>query len=107
MKFTHDTACPMKRTLGIIGGKWKTIIIWYISQGSNRFGLLKSQIEGISEKMLSQTLHELEADSIISKKIYPVVPPKVEYSLTEKGLSVLPILEAMHQWGSTLDEPQA
>lgn len=92
--------CEKELTLSIIGGKWKMLIIWNLSkEGTQRFGKLKSLIPGITQRMLVSQLRELEEDLIIHREVYPVVPPKVEYSLTERGESLMPILEAMDKWG--------
>ena len=86
----------MLATLNVIGGKWKPIILHMVSSGTMRFGALKKNIPPISSKMLTQQLRELEADGIISRKIYAEVPPKVEYSLTDKGATLWPILERLY-----------
>jgi len=92
--------CEKELTLSIIGGKWKIPILWYLGkEGTKRFGELRSLLPGITPKMLANQLRELEEDFIVHRKVYPVVPPKVEYSLTEQGESLIPILEAMYQWG--------
>jgi len=92
-------SCPMIVTRDIIGGKWKILILWRLSKNTYRFSELKRQIPKISEKMLTQQLRELESDNIISRKVYPQVPPKVEYSLTDKGITLVPILNMMATWG--------
>lgn len=92
--------CPLGITLGIIGGKYKTIIIWLLYQNKVlRYNELQKTIKGITPKMLISQLRELEEDGIIERKVYPVVPPKVEYSLTIKGESLIPILLEMRKWG--------
>ena len=91
--------CPLEYTQKIIGGKWKPIIIWYLSsEGVKRYGELKKYLTNISHKMLSQQLKELERDKLIHRKEYQQIPPKVEYSITEKGKTLLPVLEQMHKW---------
>ncbi|WP_067727597.1 winged helix-turn-helix transcriptional regulator [Oceanobacillus damuensis] len=93
--------CGKELTLAIIGGKWKMLIMWHLGkEGTKRFGELKALIPGITQRMLVSQLRELEEDLIIHREVYPVVPPKVEYSLTEKGESLMPILEAMYEWGN-------
>ncbi|MEM7510382.1 MAG: helix-turn-helix domain-containing protein [Bacteroidota bacterium] len=82
-----------------IGGKWKPIILYLISKGGNRFGLLQRGIEGISKHMLTKQLRELEADGILSRKIFAEIPPRVEYSITELGDSIMPIIGSMREWG--------
>jgi len=91
--------CPLASTLNMIGGKWKPMILHMLSAGTMRFGELKKNIPPISQKMLTQQLRELELDGIICRKIYPEVPPKVEYSLTERGASLRPILDDLYNWG--------
>lgn len=91
--------CPVTTTLSVIGGKWKPIILWIIRDEKKRFGEIKRLIPSITQKMLTQQLRELERDDIIHRKVYPVVPPKVEYSLTDYGHSLTPILNAMAKWG--------
>lgn len=92
--------CEKELTLSIIGGKWKMLILWYLGkEGTKRFGELKALIPGITQRMLVNQLRELENDYIVSRVVYPVVPPKVEYSLTKEGESLMPILDAMYSWG--------
>ncbi|WP_077622681.1 winged helix-turn-helix transcriptional regulator [Sediminibacillus massiliensis] len=92
--------CEKELTLHIIGGKWKMLIMWHLGKsGTKRFGELKSLIPDITQRMLTNQLRELEEDKIIHREVYPVVPPKVEYSLTEHGESLMPILDAMYDWG--------
>ena len=91
---------PFEYTLSVIGGKWKMIIMfWLLQREVLRYGELKRCIAGVTHKMLSAQLKELEADGIIIRKEYQQIPPKVEYSLSDKGLSLMPILEEMCQWG--------
>ena len=91
--------CPVYITLDVVGGKWKPIILWHLKDKILRFNELSRLVEGITQKMLTQQLRELEADGLIGRKIYPVVPPKVEYSITEHGKSLRPVLKAMGDWG--------
>jgi len=92
---------PFEYTLSIVAGKWKLKIIYLlICMGTVRYGILKKDIEGITHKMLSSQLKELEKENIIVRKEYPQVPPKVEYSLTSKGQSLVPIVQAMCEWGA-------
>ena len=92
--------CPVETTLELIGGKYKALILWHLSQGVLRYSQLRSRLAGITPKMLTQQLRELEAKDLVCREVYPVVPPKVEYSLTELGRSLMPILVAMRDWGS-------
>ena len=91
--------CPVTTTLSVIGGKWKPIILHIIRNETRRFGEIRKLIPAITQKMLTQQLRELESDGIINRRVYPVVPPKVEYSLTEYGRGLEPILDAMAAWG--------
>lgn len=91
--------CPVELTLDMIGGKWKVLILWHLIDTTRRFSELKKLIPDITQKMLTQQLRELEECGIIDRKVYAVVPPKVEYSLTEYGKSLGPILNLMCQWG--------
>ncbi|MED4228285.1 winged helix-turn-helix transcriptional regulator [Neobacillus cucumis] len=92
--------CEKELTLSVIGGKWKMLILWHLGkEGTKRFGELKALMPGITQRMLVNQLRELEEDLIVHREVYPVVPPKVEYSLTEHGRSLMPILEAMYDWG--------
>jgi len=94
------TGCPVSYTLSIVGGKWKWIIVSLISQnGVIRYGKLKDRLPKIAHKTLSQQLKELEKDGIIHREQYNQVPPKVEYSLTQKGRTLIPILDLMSRWG--------
>lgn len=95
----NPTSCPMLLTINIIGGKWKPIILHMLSEGTMRFGELKKNIAPVSQKMLTQQLRELEADGIISRKLYPEVPPRAEYSLTERGMTLKPVLQGLYDWG--------
>lgn len=92
--------CYFELTLDVIGGKWKPIILYYIGiRGVIRYSELKRLIPNINERMLTKQLRELEADIVISRKVYPVVPPKVEYSVTEHGEKLISILEDLKGWG--------
>lgn len=92
--------CPVDATLHLIGGKYKALILWHLLSGPLRHGELQRLIPKATPKMLTQQLRELEADELLTRKVFPVVPPKVEYSLTERGASLKPILSAMYQWGA-------
>lgn len=99
--------CPVTYCMGVIGGKWKPIILYLISMGVNRFGVLQRNIEGISKQMLSKQLRELEHDGILSREIFAEIPPRVEYDLTEVGKSLLPVIGAMKAWGTEQMEATA
>lgn len=92
--------CPVKLTTDIIGGKWKPLILFYLEGKVRRFSELQRLIPGMTKKMLTQHLRELERDEIIRRKVYAEVPPKVEYSLTKHGESLKPILKLMSAWGT-------
>ena len=91
--------CPVEATLDLIGGKYKALILWHLSEGKLRFSELKKMVSA-TPKMLTQQLRELEAQSLIHREVYPVIPPKVEYSLTELGKSLMPVLVSMRDWGA-------
>ena len=93
--------CPVEATLELIGGKYKALILWHLAESKLRYSQLRQSIAGITPKMLTQQLRELEAQALIHREVFPVVPPKVEYSLTELGRSLMPILVAMRDWGSS------
>ncbi|MEQ2528070.1 HxlR family transcriptional regulator [Robertmurraya yapensis] len=93
--------CKVEDALGILVGKWKPIILLHLMKhGTQRFSELKRNVPGITQKMLTKQLRELEDEDIIERVVYPQVPPKVEYSITEYGRSLDPILAAMHEWGT-------
>jgi DNA-binding HxlR family transcriptional regulator len=92
--------CSVELTLQVIGGKWKPIIIYRLGQdGTLRFSEMKRAIPNITQKMLTQQLRELESDGVVHRKVYPQVPPKVEYSLTEMGKTVMPVISSLCEWG--------
>ena len=100
MEATTNVNCPVAATLHLIGGKYKALLLWHLSGRVLRFSQLRQLVPEATPKMLTQQLRELEQDGLINRKVYPVVPPKVEYSLTPLGESLFPILEAMYNWGS-------
>jgi len=91
--------CPVETTLVLIGEKWKVLILRELINGTKRFGVLKTSIGSISQKVLTQQLRTMEQDGLVERKIYAEVPPRVEYSLTETGVSLKPILDSMWDWG--------
>lgn len=97
--FKNLQECPVTITLNVIGGKWKPAVLYMIDMGINRFGEMHRRLEGISKRMLTNHLRELEADGIIHRKVYAQVPPKVIYSLTDLGKTMEPIFTAMEDWG--------
>ncbi len=102
MEVTTNMNCPVAATLHLIGGKYKALLLWHLSGRVLRFSQLRQLVPEATAKMLTQQLRELEQDGLINRKVYPVVPPKVEYSLTPLGESLFPILKAMYKWGSDL-----
>jgi DNA-binding HxlR family transcriptional regulator len=91
--------CPVEAAVDVFGGKWKALILWWLQERTWRFAELRRQIPGITEKMLAQQLRELEADGVVSRRVYPTVPPRVEYSLTEYGWSLKRALREICTWG--------
>ena len=92
-------ACPVETTLMLIGDKWKVLILRDLLSGTKRFGELKKSVGNVSQKVLTAQLRDMENNGLISRKVYAEVPPKVEYTLTELGESLKPILDAMQNWG--------
>lgn len=97
--YTCNAGCPVEATLGVIGGKWKGVILYHLLERTYRFGELKKTMPGITQRMLTKQLRELENDGIINRKVYAQVPPKVEYSLTEVGEGLRNIVIMMRDWG--------
>jgi len=91
--------CPVTATMGIIGGKWKLLIIHLINNDINRFGKLSMMLKEISRQMLTTQLRDLERDGVLARVIYPEIPPRVEYFLTPKGKALIPVLDALKDWG--------
>jgi len=98
---TYDCSdgCPVEAALELIGGKWKGLALYHLSDGTKRFNELKRLAGSVTRRTLTKQLRELEADGLISRTVYPVVPPKVEYALTEKGEALVPVLMALRNWG--------
>ena len=99
---TRKTTCPVETTLLLIGNRWKILIIRDLMGGTRRFGELKKSVGAITQKVLASNLREMEADGLVTRTAYAEMPPRVEYSLTEAGRSLRPILDAMTQWGDCL-----
>ena len=91
--------CMISTTLNVLDGKWKIVILWHLVDKTRRFGEFKHLIEGINQKMLTLHLRELEADGLIHREVFAEVPPHVEYSLTAYGRTLIPVLNAMAEWG--------
>ena len=92
--------CPVETTLDLIGGKYKALILWHLSEKTLRFSELRKLINRATPKMLTQQLRELESQALIRREVFPIIPPKVEYSLTDLGKSLMPVLTAMRDWGA-------
>ena len=99
-------ACPVEITMGLIGDKWKVLIIRDLLTGTKRFGELKKSLNSITQKVLTNNLRQMEASGLVKRKVYAEVPPRVEYSLTETGWSLKPILNSMVDWGNEYREKQ-
>lgn len=102
MKIIYDEkeyACSFEFALYLVSGKWKGLVLWYLQDDTLRYGELKKHLGKITQKMLTQTLRELEKNQLITRKVYPVVPPKVEYTITENGKKLIPIFEHLQAWG--------
>ncbi|MFB5674855.1 winged helix-turn-helix transcriptional regulator [Paenibacillus terreus] len=93
------SGCPVEATVSVVGGKWKAVILWRLANGTKRFNELQRSISQITRKMLTEQLRELERDNLIIRDVYPEVPPKVEYSLSDYGRTFIPVMQAMAQWG--------
>ncbi len=99
-------ACPVEITMSLIGDKWKVLIIRDLLTGTKRFGELKKSLSGITQKVLTNNLRQMESSGLVIRKVYAEVPPKVEYSLSETGWSLKPILDSMVEWGNDYREKQ-
>lgn len=95
----RQTDCPAEITLAVIGGRWKTLLLYNLFQGVKRFSELQRALTGITQKMLTQQLREMERDGLVHREVFPEVPPKVEYSLTPLGKTLEPVVRAMCEWG--------
>lgn len=96
-----ERKCPIETVIQLLGGKWKPLILWHLLDSARRFSELEKLIPEVTQKMLAQHLRELEADKLVTRTIYPSVPPKVEYTLSEYGITMIPVLETMCAWGET------
>ncbi|RKS42809.1 HxlR family transcriptional regulator [Gillisia mitskevichiae] len=97
-----EVYCPLNLTMNLIGTKWRPLVLFHLLEGSLRSGILQKKVPNISNKMFTQTVRELEKDGLVSRKVFPVVPPKVEYELTIKGKSLEKILRSLDTWGREL-----
>lgn len=91
--------CSVRAALSVIGGKWKPVIARYLFEGTKRYGELRKSMPDVTQKILTQQLREMERDGIVARTVYESIPPKVEYSLTEYGMTLQPILKALCEWG--------
>jgi len=92
--------CPVEVTLEVIGGKWKAVILWHLTFKTLRFSQLQRRLSGVTQKMLTQQLRELERDQLVHRQVFAEVPPRVEYSLTDTGRTLQPLLQQMRDWGN-------
>jgi DNA-binding HxlR family transcriptional regulator len=95
--------CPVDLTLSVIGGRWKALVFWNLRNGTKRYGEIKKTLVGINDKMLAQVLRDLEKNGVVNRKVYEVIPPKVEYSLTKEGKKLLPVMDLMSKWGEKFE----
>ena len=100
-RFDCTPGCSVEAAIGLIDGKWKTIILWHLLSGTLRFNEIRRHVQNCTPRMLTNQLRELEEDGLITRKVYAQVPPKVEYSLSDLGQSMEPILRALKIWGDT------
>ena len=98
--------CPFEFALDMVSGKWKALVLYYLSEGTLRYGEIRKKIDGITQKMLTQTLRDLEKNGLITRKVYPVVPPKVEYTITKQGEALIPIFHELQHWGERVAKEQ-
>lgn len=98
MTYETKLTCPIQQTIALIGDKWKILVLCTLSDGTKRFGELQRALNGITPKVLTRQLRDLERDGLIARQIFPQVPPRVDYSLTPLGLSLMPILGQLHEW---------
>ena len=100
-------ACPVETTLSLISDRWKVLIIRDLLGGTKRFGELRKSVGNVSQKVLTANLRSMEESGLLTRKVYPEVPPRVEYTLTETGMSLKPVLDAMQSWGESYKEKRA
>lgn len=106
-ELTEERKCPIETVILVLGGKWKPTILWLLLDSAKRFSELEKRIPGITQKMLAQHLREMENDRLITRTIYPSVPPKVEYALSEYGETLVPVMQTMCDWGENHNRPVA
>lgn len=99
--------CPVEAALDVIGGKWKGVILYHLGKGALRFGALQRSLNGITARMLTRQLRELEADGLVVRTVHTVVPPRVDYALSADGASLKPVIDALYAWGRRRQEKAA
>lgn len=99
--------CPVEAALDVIGGKWKGVILYHLGKGTLRFGALQRSLNGITARMLTRQLRELEADGLVVRTVHTVVPPRVDYALSADGASLKPVIDALYAWGRRRQEKAA
>ena len=99
--------CPVEAALDVIGGKWKGVILYHLGKGGLRFGALQRSLHGITARMLTRQLRELEADGLVVRTVHAVVPPRVDYALSADGASLKPVIDALYDWGKRRQEAAA
>ena len=107
MKILHNEKeyiCYLEFALSLVGGKWKSLVLWHLREVTLRYSEIKKEIPCVTQKMLTQTLRDLENNQLITRKVYPVVPPKVEYTITEHGKKLIPIFQSLHEWSQTVSK---
>lgn len=100
--YTCAVGCPVEATLDVISGKWKGVILYHLLEGTLRFGELRRRLSGVTQRMLTKQLRELEESGLVARTVYAEVPPRVEYRLTDEGRSLEPLLRALESWGVRL-----
>lgn len=104
-QFDCHEGCPVEASLEIIGGRWKGVLLYHLMQRKHRFSEFQRNLPGLTQRVLTQQLREMEADGLISRTIYPEVPPRVEYALTEKGQTLKPVIDSLFSWGVDYGRP--
>lgn len=100
-RYDCSPGCTVEATLGLIDGKWKGVVLYHLMDGTMRFGEIRRKLPNVTQRMLTNQLRELEADGLITRKVYAQVPPRVEYSLSDRGRSLEPVILALKNWGDT------
>jgi len=106
VSYACSQGCPVEATLELIGGKWKGVLLYHLLAGTQRFSALRRQMPSITQRMLTNQLRELEADGLVHREVFPVIPPHVEYSLTPQGKTLAPVIRELKKWGDSYLERQ-